>query len=110
MRGGSIRLALKGGADGALRGQVDARDFVLVNGQWLLSGVHSWGWQACSTFQLTNCDAGTRNSSSYGDLGGSTAVYSHLAWINQVTAVPEPASILMALAGLAVCGFFGRRR
>lgn len=27
-----------------------------------------------------------------------------------VSAVPEPASILMALAGLAVCGFFGRRR
>ena len=31
MEGGKIELALKGGADGPMTGQVDARDFVLVN-------------------------------------------------------------------------------
>jgi hypothetical protein len=31
MEGGKIELALKGGAEGPLTGQVDARDFVLVN-------------------------------------------------------------------------------
>ncbi len=31
MEGGKIDLALKGGADGPMTGQVDARDFVLVN-------------------------------------------------------------------------------
>ena len=31
MEGGRIELALKGGADGPMTGQVDARDFVLVN-------------------------------------------------------------------------------
>lgn len=41
MRGGSIRLALKGGADGALRGQVDARDFLIVNEPRLASLVSS---------------------------------------------------------------------
>ena len=31
MEGGKIELALKGGAEGPMTGQVDARDFVLVN-------------------------------------------------------------------------------
>ncbi len=41
MRGGSIRLALKGGAEGALKGQVDARDFLIVNEPRLASLVTS---------------------------------------------------------------------
>jgi secreted trypsin-like serine protease len=90
-------------------------DFVWDGSQWLLSGVHSWGWQGNSVcFYINvgtnNCDVGSANSSSYGDLSGSTAVVSHLAWINSVTAVPEPQTPLMLLAGLAAIGGALRRR
>ncbi len=63
-------------------------DFVwdAASGQWLLSAVHSWGWQgndasgqgACDFLGLTGCDARINNSSSYGDLSGSTAVFDQL--------------------------------
>jgi hypothetical protein len=39
---------------------------VFVNGQWVVAGVHSWGWNnACSYFGLTSCAGLNGNSSSY---------------------------------------------
>ncbi len=74
-------------------------DFVWDGTQFLLTGVHSWGWQACQSFGLA-CDAAKKNGSSYGDLSGSTAVLSHLDWIAKNTSVPEPGSAALALLGL----------
>ncbi|MBJ7311096.1 trypsin-like serine protease [Rugamonas sp. CCM 8940] len=87
-------------------------DFVWNGKEWLLSAVHSWGWQggACSLFNLNGCDVGANNASSFGDLSGSTATYSHIAWINQVTAVPEPETYAMMLSGIALLGALARRR
>lgn len=88
-------------------------DFVWNGTEWLLSGVHSWGWQgssACSFFKLGNCDASEQNSSSFGDLSGSTATYSHTGWIDRVTAVPEPETYAMMVSGLLLMGAVARRR
>jgi hypothetical protein len=87
-------------------------DFVWNGTEWILSGVHSWGWQggACAIYGLTGCDLASTNSSSIGDMSGSTATFSHIAWINSVTAVPEPATYGMMLSGLALVGAMARRR
>jgi len=99
-------------------------DFVwdAASGQWLLSAVHSWGWQgnssdgdgACDFVGLTNCDNKKGNSSSYGDLSGSTAVFDQQAWINSVVnptaPVPEPETYALMLAGLGLVAGIARRR
>lgn len=87
-------------------------DFVWSGTEWLLSGVHSWGWQGgvCADLGLGTCDAFSTNKSSYGDMSGSTATFSHVGWINSVTAVPEPATYGMMLSGLALVGAVARRR
>lgn len=82
-------------------------DFVWNGSEWLLSGVHSWGWQICPT--SWGCDISKANSSSWGDLSGSTAVFSHAAWI-QATAVPEPATLVMVPMALFAMGALRRRR
>jgi hypothetical protein len=93
-------------------------DFIWDGSQWVLSAVHSWGWQFCqgrfgsgtSGGGLT-CDYKTGNSSSYGDLSGSTAVADHAEWINSIIAVPEPGTYtLLALGLAAVVGAAQRRR
>ncbi len=87
-------------------------DFVWSGSEWLLTGVHSWGWQFCGGRLTTpnSCDFGTANSSSWGDISGSTAVYSHVGWINQVTGVPEPGTWAMMGLGLAAVAGAARRR
>lgn len=106
------------GADEALiaGGDSGGGDFVFQDGQWIVSGVHSWGWNdACGYFGLTGCNGRSGNSSSYGDLSGSTATFSNVEWISgiagaQVVAVPEPESYALLLAGLGMVASVARRR
>ena len=100
------------GADEAIiaGGDSGGADFVWDGSQWVISAVHSWGWNnPCPYFGLS-CDYATGNGTSYGDLTGSTAVFDHVNWINSVIAVPEPGTYALMLAGLAVVGGLARRR
>lgn len=86
-------------------------DFVWNGSEWLIAGIHSWGWQYCGGRITPSCDVNSGVASSYGDLSGSSAVYSHAAWINSVVAVPEPGTYgLMSLGLLAVAGAARRRQ
>ena len=93
-------------------------DFVWDGTQWVLSAVHSWGWQFCpgrigpSGAMITgpSCDYQTNNGTSYGDLSGSTSVADHVQWINSVMAVPEPGTYGLMALGLAFVGGVARRR
>jgi hypothetical protein len=103
------------GAGEALAADADsgAGEFVWNGSEWLLSGVHSWtaqGSDFCPVYGLAGCDASATNPSSFGDIAGATATFSHLAWIRAVTAVPEAQTYAMLLAGLALVGVVGRRR
>jgi hypothetical protein len=115
LTGNAWSSGLGQGANEALiaGGDSGGGDFVWNGKEWLLSAVHSWGWQGsevCPAFGLNNCDASASNSSSFGDLSGSSATYSHIGWINQVTAVPEPETYAMMLSGMALLGALARRR
>ena len=111
--GGSWTSSAGLGANEALiaGGDSGGGDFIWDGSEWVLSAVHSWGWQFCGGRMTPSCDYRGNNSSSYGDLSGSTAVFSHAAWINStINPVPEPGTYALALMGLAVVGGAVRRR
>ncbi|HRI17582.1 MAG TPA: trypsin-like serine protease [Burkholderiaceae bacterium] len=100
--GGDIESLISGGDSGG-------GDFVWNGSEWLVTGVHSWGWQFCGGRISPTCDLTTRNSSSWGDLMGSTAVYTQVDWINSVM-VPEPGTYALMALGLLGVGAAARRR
>lgn len=101
--GDAIESLITGGDSGG-------GDFVWTGSEWLVTGVHSWGWQFCQGRITPSCDFSTSNSGSWGDLMGSTAVYSNVDWINSIVAVPEPETYALMLAGLAAVAGVARRR
>jgi Trypsin/PEP-CTERM motif len=101
--GGPIESLITGGDSGG-------GDFVWNGSEWLVTGVHSWGWQFCGGRLDPNCDFSSRNSGSWGDLMASTAVYSHVDWINSVVAIPEPGTYALMVLGLLGVGAAARRR
>jgi hypothetical protein len=88
-------------------------DFIWTGTEWRVSGVHSWGGEICGgpsdSYDL-GCDVAPGVLASYGDLAASTAVFSHAAWINAVTGVPEPETYAMMLLGLGGLGMWRRRQ
>lgn len=101
--GDAIESLITGGDSGG-------GDFVWTGSEWLVTGVHSWGWQFCEGRIDPSCDFSSNNSGSWGDLMGSTAVYSNVGWINSIVAVPEPETYALMLAGLAAVAGVARRR
>ena len=101
--GGTPESLITGGDSGG-------GDFVWNGSEWLVTGVHSWGWQFCGGRIDPSCDFSSNNSGSWGDLMGSTAVYSNVGWINSIVAVPEPETYALMLAGLAAVAGVARRR
>lgn len=80
--------------------------FVLEGGLFKLVGVHSFG----ATFGVGFGDINDELDSSFGEVGGDTYLLPHAAWIASITAVPEPQTYLMLLAGLFAIGMFAQRR
>lgn len=100
--GGTTESLITGGDSGG-------GDFVWNGSEWLVTGVHSWGWQFCGGRIDPSCDFSARNSGSWGDLMASTAVYTQVDWINSVV-VPEPGTYAMMALGLFAVGVAARRR
>ena len=109
-------------------GDSGAGAFVWDGSQWVLSGVMSWTMQVCDGLARVTCDHSRSNASSFGDIAGATAVYSHADWILGITGadggplgrgatiamiatpVPEPTTYALFLSGALVLAWTARRR
>lgn len=80
--------------------------FVQVNGQWQLIGIASFN----GTVKNSDGTPYSTSNTTFGSIGGATSVAAYSSWINTVSAVPEPQSYAMLLAGLGLLGLCVRRR
>ena len=69
---------------------------MLERGVWKIAGIHAGIAQEFGT--------------TFGGIGFDLQPGYYGEWIQQITAVPEPAPELLLLTGLAVTGWFARRR
>jgi hypothetical protein len=68
-----------------------------VGSDWLIAGVNTYG----GSFAV----AGAPASPLFGSAGGGMIVSTYTAWIDSITSpIPEPASLLLFLTGLAGLG------
>lgn len=73
--------------------------FVDDNGVWKIAGIANFN----GTTSLSG-DSGVL----FGSIGGGAIVAPYQTWIQTVTAVPEPETWLMLLAGLGLVGWRAR--
>jgi secreted trypsin-like serine protease len=82
--------------------------FTSVNGQLQLIGIASFNGVVDQTVNGVTSPFST-SSTTFGSIGGATSVSAYSSWITSVTAVPEPQTYAMLLAGLGVL-LFGKSR
>ncbi|GAB4179592.1 MAG: hypothetical protein Fur0039_23870 [Rhodocyclaceae bacterium] len=72
----------------------------------LIAGVHSFGATVGPPIDIRDNFV----DGSFGELGGDTRTAAYASWIDSVTAVPEPSTWAMMLAGLVLLGAGAARR
>jgi secreted trypsin-like serine protease len=82
--------------------------FTTVNGQLQLIGIASFNGMVNQTINGVTTPFST-SSTTFGAIGGATSVSAYSSWISSVTAVPEPQTYVMLLAGLSMLAWRKRK-
>ena len=82
--------------------------FTTVAGQIQLIGIASFNGVVSHTVDGVTTPFST-SSTTFGSIGGATSVSAYSGWITSVTAVPEPQTWVMLLAGLGLLAFRARK-